>query len=483
MKRWYKLTAAVLLICLLASSPVLAADSGSQAAAKTKAASKTASVYTSLKANLNGTALAGTPALKASDGTVYFSVDAFAKVYGITYKWEDAKKSLSLKQLKWPGKYGKIIKQNGIVLAPLKGLTELIGGKSAVIGWSKDMKTVQVTLLPAGTVQASPSAAQLGERWALPASLPQGPVYRISNGKLIFLEYAAPADTKLDLHDIPGSTVPVPAKINHVDIAWSAGGNDGNSSAQVAFRLFFISRAEQNAIAGTQPAPVEPVPAASKSFVALGDSITYGYNLVPDLSKPAAGAFPFLTGAELRYNVTDLAKPGATSADLLQALSEPETVQALSKADLITLDIGSNDLLKLATQYKLFSPDTSLLSLSDEAKADFAKAIQTFSSNLPVILEQVQKAAPNAQIVLINLYNPIPADKVLLHSIADQFISSQNETIAKAAASSSLKLVDAYSVFKGHADYIISGDVHPTAAGHKALAKALNEALTVKASK
>src|SRR5699024_2975512 len=71
-----------------------------------------------------------------------------------------------------------------------------------------------------------------------------------------------------------------------------------------------------------------------------GDSITSGYGLSDD--DPG---FTELVAESGGYALTNLAEDGATSADLLETLSEEETAAAVAEADLITVTIGGNDLM------------------------------------------------------------------------------------------------------------------------------------------
>lgn len=82
-----------------------------------------------------------------------------------------------------------------------------------------------------------------------------------------------------------------------------------------------------SASAARSPAPVAPVTAGSR-YLALGDSVTFGYEestVVPAPDYPDASSFlgyPEQLGAELHLVVTNAACPGETSSSLINASAQ-----------------------------------------------------------------------------------------------------------------------------------------------------------------
>ena len=83
-----------------------------------------------------------------------------------------------------------------------------------------------------------------------------------------------------------------------------------------------------------------------KSYVALGDSITTGYGL----AEKEAG-FARQVADSNGYTLTNLAKDGATSTDLLEVVKSEANADTLKNADLITVTIGGNDLMNALYAY------------------------------------------------------------------------------------------------------------------------------------
>ena len=224
------------------------------------------------------------------------------------------------------------------------------------------------------------------------------------------------------------------------------------------------------------------------NIVALGDSITFGY------PPPSTTGFPdLITGVR---NVEKFGGSGATSSQLLAAIqSNPkEFKHALKKADVITINIGSNDLMQATNMSTLFAKLQPLVSNLEEnlTNGKVAQAFQTtpltpstsqqliaYTSNLAKIISAVKKES-RAPIILYNLYNPIVMSNnpVLnqallgpLHHFVEGNLIVVNGAIQPFRNVNGVFVVDSYSTMKANPPvYIIPFDIHPTLEGQKALA-------------
>ncbi|MCL6454669.1 MAG: SGNH/GDSL hydrolase family protein [Alicyclobacillus sp.] len=218
--------------------------------------------------------------------------------------------------------------------------------------------------------------------------------------------------------------------------------------------------------------------AAETRYVALGDSITFGYGLPGSTATaPSHDAYPFLVGQQEGWAVTDLGVPGWTSQNLLQALATPKFQHALQHADVVTIDIGSNDLLHAS--YNLLSPQAALP--PKDAVTDSAllqAALSGYATRLPEILAKVQSLT-KAPIVLIDLYDPFP-DASSLHNVGEQLIGAANEILWQTAAKEGIPVVDAHAAFNHHQQTDVrldSLDIHPTVTGQQVLARLVEAAI------
>ncbi|MBP3951021.1 GDSL-type esterase/lipase family protein [Bacillus suaedae] len=192
-------------------------------------------------------------------------------------------------------------------------------------------------------------------------------------------------------------------------------------------------------------------------YTALGDSLTVGIG-------DSLGGFVNRSATILRHSgipvkVQKIAKVGLTSQELLVSLQNPRTRLAIARADLITLTIGGNDLLK-ALEYVERTKDPSQLEMT----------ISKFSVNLNKILQQIQlikSATPtkNYQIRIIGLYNPVP------HIPLSTAVIKKINRIICSYRSATIRCVDIYNHFSQPGS--LARDLHPNAVGYQAITKQL----------
>ncbi|WP_251548885.1 SGNH/GDSL hydrolase family protein [Neobacillus muris] len=218
-----------------------------------------------------------------------------------------------------------------------------------------------------------------------------------------------------------------------------------------------------------------------KSIVALGDSITHGWNLGEDHSQAQPineRAFPYLISPN-EYAITkNISGGGWKTTELLAAISNsPENMAAIKNADVITLDIGNNDLLQVPEAAAILAklranpPIMPTQQEMDAAKQALTASIPNIAINLGTILGTVRALNPNAQIILYNLYNPFGSGP--LQAFGEGVIPVVNlQVIQPLAAQFGADVADAYSAFNGkQGNLILPADIHPNAAGHQVLAE------------
>ncbi len=165
------------------------------------------------------------------------------------------------------------------------------------------------------------------------------------------------------------------------------------------------------------------------NYVALGDSIAAGYGLADGESS-----YVDLISEDLGARTTNLAVSGMTSTELLQMLSSGEHDEVISKADIITISIGSNDLLKpfisrvtkafgienaedinnnviseLTKKYKndpfLLIPVIAELNSQIVENEELYGICKKFEVKIfPQIISQIKVKNPDAQIIVNNIY-------------------------------------------------------------------------------
>lgn len=234
-------------------------------------------------------------------------------------------------------------------------------------------------------------------------------------------------------------------------------------------------------------------------YVALGDSIAGGYGLKDAKTESYVALVQKKLESECEgVYAWNFGENGLKSKELLERLtnsSNPyyaEYNEALAKADLVTVSIGSNDLMQYLSQ----NPDIE--ALKNEGDALFSKACEDFQSILPHLVDEIEKRAPKAEIVMNNIYNPcedvsFTMDEVLgidIKGIARQYIGRLNssyeeiQTLQVFANSGKIKemkrvqIADVNTAFAGSREVCVNRmislrgiDPHPNKTGHAKIAK------------
>ncbi|KWX76574.1 copper amine oxidase [Paenibacillus riograndensis] len=282
------------------------------------------------------------------------------------------------------------------------------------------------------------------------------------------------------------------------------------TSSLLLFTLW-ISAGAGSASAAEAAAAVQGSEQEVFRIVALGDSITAGYE--PGMTDPNVKPYGYaerlleqgwyhgrsalsnygilgLTTAGL-LNYTAAIKDGAViTADGIQAgLPDPRINQfaaltpqiktELSEADLVTLTIGGNDVSSLLVTAK---------DLTEEAfKAQLDQLLASYSSNVKAALENIRAVNAKATILLADQYQPAPkiavsSSYLKLMSAAQQFTATAESVAASLnQPDAPVKVAHVAEKFAGveaSRTHIISAgaaDFHPTQLGYETIAKVFAE--------
>jgi lysophospholipase L1-like esterase len=235
-------------------------------------------------------------------------------------------------------------------------------------------------------------------------------------------------------------------------------------------------------------------------YLALGDSITYGFQ--PTMRKPTPSAFRTgyvdvfaerLRKVSPRLEVVNYGCPGESTVTFVRggcpALTEGIKLHDAfrgSQLDAAVSFLDAHPAVVSPITLTLFGNDWIPL-LLDTCKGEVAcvrkrgpKAIASFGSRFRSIVERLRAAAPTAEIIVTGAWNPDPAQLEQLKPI----YRSLEATIARAATPSRARLAKMLPVFNPPVDgrarlctlsFICSkGDPHPTDAGYRAIANAVS---------
>lgn len=262
-------------------------------------------------------------------------------------------------------------------------------------------------------------------------------------------------------------------------------------------------------------------------YVSLGDSVAYG------LSAPSQQGYAKMFNNYLNtvkkpgttVSFWDLGVPGYTTIDLLgKVLGDTETRTALDGADIVTINIGSNNLLSTmvgaalisygydreeldydvmlqlmkdmlkVTKYdmnKMMAPYKALATNVD-LSAKLAFGVHLFKEQWTLIIQAIKDKAPDAKIIVNRLYNPL-ANNDPLYELTKTYIQQINGEI-DLKVTLGYKVADAYNAIRQYDStrlavpfsmrnaimaamlnnkslFMLSLDPHPTLLGHTLIFK------------
>lgn len=269
----------------------------------------------------------------------------------------------------------------------------------------------------------------------------------------------------------------------------------------------YTTRDERAAVSSAVPAAKSTGP----EYVAIGDSYTAG-GRIGSLQPGGADClrssrnYPSLVAADLGYSLRDVSCYGASTRDVLEGDSSgiPAQVDALSaKTKQVTVSIGGNDLGIFSGMFltcvRTSRPDSSGAPCQEQFEGKLAARLRQVRERIGVVLDEVQKRAPQAAVLVINYLRLMPhVSACSLTPFANRDVlwfagveRRLSEAVTSAARQRDLAVVDAHRLSENHdvcsgRDAWVNGPrpktldgllFHPNGAGEQALAKAVVEHL------
>ncbi|KJR48841.1 Lipase/Acylhydrolase with GDSL-like motif [Desulfosporosinus sp. I2] len=199
-------------------------------------------------------------------------------------------------------------------------------------------------------------------------------------------------------------------------------------------------------------------------YVALGDSITAGYGVASPFSFPNLYA-NFLRRHDKALHVLNLGVNGLTTSGLLNLLKFNQGFRhSITQASLITLTIGSNDLLRLidSMHQRLNQSQIPLIFVN-------------MNKTLGLVGQEIRILNPNVVVKVATLYNPLTGwvPYANYYGLVQGMIDKANAIIITWARSFGEVVVYLDREFKGKEPLLIGQDhAHPNALGYQVIAKA-----------
>ena len=229
--------------------------------------------------------------------------------------------------------------------------------------------------------------------------------------------------------------------------------------------------------------------AGALSYVALGDSLATGYGSDRGYVDRYADVLRADTGATVE--VRNLGVNGLTSGQLRAGIEEDLRVKdAVRQADVVTINIGANDLLRARSEYQNGNCGGA------DNQDCLREAVAGFRANWDAILDGVLVGvrSPEATIIrAVDFYNPSvavdaatvswPAAGVNDFLVFRGCLEQVNAHIAESSDARGVPHAEAYAAFNGPdgdqdpsgKGYMSKDGIHPSDEGHAAIARELAE--------
>jgi lysophospholipase L1-like esterase len=251
-------------------------------------------------------------------------------------------------------------------------------------------------------------------------------------------------------------------------------------------------------VVGACTEPVAETPDDAPVYLALGDSVAFGFD--PRIDQHMTDGYPELLSQRRGVEVTNAACPGEATGGFIsiegndnhcrenrvayplhvqydgtQLAFALEFLAAHPGTELVTIDIGGNDASKLNTTCA-----------GDQAciLGGFVPMLLEYGTNLDLILGELRKVY-DGPIVGLSIYNPMPSDSLFQYGL-----ERMNTVFAEKLAAWDALLADgaaAFAAAAAGADPCTAGlligmpdgtcDIHPSLAGDNVLVDAIEAAL------
>ena len=219
-----------------------------------------------------------------------------------------------------------------------------------------------------------------------------------------------------------------------------------------------------------------------KKYLALGDSIAEGYGLSNQNDR-----YVQIIKNEYRIsneNFIDLSKSGMTAKELSEYIKTDEYTKAIKDADLITISIGSNEILQVLTNIANQTPITELLEeLSKKSTEEkMQSGINQYEQCWKKIINYIKELNASARIIVTEFYNPYSRDDTIT-KIAKSYLEKMNSILKEQSENESkYKIAKIYNDFNDKEQTLTNANIdlkdlrnmnidpHPNKEGHKAIA-------------
>ncbi|MCX2825627.1 GDSL-type esterase/lipase family protein [Bacillus pseudomycoides] len=195
----------------------------------------------------------------------------------------------------------------------------------------------------------------------------------------------------------------------------------------------------------------------------LGDSLAKGYG-------STQGGYAELAsnqiGEQIHKPITveNLGVNGLTTDRLVQKVQSEEVKQKIQKANLITINIGGNNLFRLNRDVGVIDG----IKMLNKEKTHFEEDVKN-------IVKTVRTLNPNALLILSELYNPLQLDDSIA-SYADMFLDGWNDAVYSISKANQPSIVlPIRKLIPNDKKELLYDQVHPNDKGYEIIANAFTK--------
>ncbi|TYR81167.1 SGNH/GDSL hydrolase family protein [Priestia megaterium] len=203
--------------------------------------------------------------------------------------------------------------------------------------------------------------------------------------------------------------------------------------------------------------------------VAIGDSLTEG---VGDETKEG-GYVPFIEKYISEQNevddvqITNLGKRGNRTDQLLARLNQDSIAEKVSRADMIYLTIGGNDVMKVVRDYFY---NISIKTFKTEQVK--------YEKRLNQVFQRIRQLNPDAHIYLVGFYNPFfktLSDVKEINVVIDEWNEASKKIALKYDNVTYVKVDDIF--YKSEDNLFGKDEFHPNQKGYKLMAERIRQSM------